>query len=140
MSEQNKILDRRFFEEVWNQGNYAVVDELTASDFVGHSFLGDIHGPEGVKQYISTLHEAFPDVQMAVEDQIAEGDRVVTRWTARGTHRGEFQGVPPTGKQGIVTGISISLVANGKFVEGWTNWDVLGLLVQLGVVPTLEQV
>lgn len=140
MSEQNKILDRRFFEEAWNRGNYDVIDELVASDFIGHSPPNDdIPGAEGLKQYISTLREAFPDVRLTVEDQIAEGDRVVTRWTARGTHRGEFQGIPPTGKRAQVTGVTISRVANGKFVEGWTNWDTLGLLQQLGAVPALEQ-
>lgn len=133
MSEQNKMLDRRYLEEVWNRGNYDVIDQFVASDFVGHSPPSDeIPGADGIRQYVSTLRAAFPDVHITVEDQIAEGDRVVTRWTARGTHRGEFQGISPTGKQAQVTGVTISRVANGKFVEGWMNWNVLGLMQQIG--------
>jgi steroid delta-isomerase-like uncharacterized protein len=137
MSEQNKALVRRAIEEVWNRGNFAVVGELIASDFVGHVSLpiGEIHGPEGVKRYFATLREAFPDLHFTIEDQIAEGDRAVTRWTARGTHTGEFRGVPPTGKQVRVTGININRVADGKVVEGWLHLDELGLLQQLGVQP-----
>src|SRR5919199_977567 len=137
MSERNKALVRRAIEEVWNRGNFAVVGELIASDFVAHMSLpiGEIHGPEGVKRYFATLREAFPDLHFTIEDQIAEGDRAVTRWTARGTHTGEFRGVPPTGKQVRVTGININRVADGKVVEGWLHLDELGLLQQLGVQP-----
>lgn len=140
MSDQNKALMRRGIEEVWSQGKFDILDELVASDFVGHMAPVDNHGPEGVKQYFSTLRAAFPDLHFTIEDQIAEGDRVATRWTARATHKGEFQGVPPTGRQGVVTGITISRVADGKVVEGWTNLDELGLLQQLGVIPTPEPV
>jgi steroid delta-isomerase-like uncharacterized protein len=135
MSEQNKALVRRVFEEVENRGNFAVADELIASDYIGHSPLEEVHGLEGFKQFFVMLREAFPDFQCLVESQIAEGDRVVTRWTARGTHKGEFQGIPPTGTRITTTGIDIVRIANGKIVEGWTNADVLGLLVQLGAVP-----
>ena len=139
MSEQNKALDRLYFEEVWNQGNYEILDELVARDFVGHSPPdGDLPGREGIRQYVSAMRAAFPDVHFTLEDQIAEGDRVVTRWRATGTQRGEFEGIPATGRQATVTGISISRVADGKFVEGWTNWDALGLLVQLGAIPATE--
>jgi steroid delta-isomerase-like uncharacterized protein len=139
MSERNKMLARRTVEEVYNQGNLAVVDELAASDLVIHSPSGDIHGPAGAKQYVAALRAAFPDLHITIEDQIAEEDRVVTRWSARGTHTGEFQGIPPTGKPGRVTGIDIDRIADGKVVECWTNMDDLGLLQQLGVVPTPEQ-
>ena len=139
MSEQNKALDRRYFEAVWNQGNYEILDELVASDFVGHSPPnGDLPGPEGIRQYVAAMRAAFPDVHFTVEDQVAEGDRVVTRWQATGTQRGEFAGVPATGRRATVTGITISRVANGKFVEGWTNWDAFGLLVQLGAIPSAQ--
>lgn len=141
MSEQKKLMDRHFYEQAWNQGNLDVIDELTASDFVGHATpAGEIAGPDGVKQYIATMREAFPDVEFTIEDQIAEGDRVVTRWTASGTHQGEFAGIPPTGKQAEVSGIAITRVAGGKFVEGWTNWGVYGLLQQLGAIPAAEPV
>ncbi len=85
------------------------------------------------------LLEAFPDSQLPVEDQIAEGDKVVTRWTCRATHTGEFQGMPPTGKYTTMTGTTIFRIANGKLVEGWTNADMLGLLQQLGAIPAPEQ-
>ncbi len=135
MSKQNKTIARKVFEEVQSQGNLALVDELVAGDYVGHTPLKEIHGPEGTKQFFSMLREAFPDMQVTVEDQIAEGDKVVTRWTCRGTHKGEFQGMPPTGKQMTMTGITIFRIADGKLVEGWTNPDLLGLMQQLGVVP-----
>ena len=137
MSDQNKALMRRGIEEVWNRGNFAVVGELIASDFVAHASLpiGEIHGPEGVARYFTTLREAFPDLHFTIEDQIAEADRAVTRWTARGTHRGAFRGLPPSGRQVRVTGITINRVAGGKVVEGWMNLDELGLLQQLGVKP-----
>lgn len=97
MSDQNTMLVRRGVEEVWNRGKYAILDELVASDIVVHSSTpGDeIHGREGIKQFYTTLRAAFPDIHFTIEDQIAEGDTVVTRWTARATHNGEFQGVPP---------------------------------------------
>jgi steroid delta-isomerase-like uncharacterized protein len=142
MSEQNKSIGRRLIEQVWNQGNFAVVDELIASDYIGHSSMpdGETQGREGYRQFFSALRQAFPNLQVTIEDQIAAGDRVVTRWTARGTHKGQFQGIPPTGKQGAITGITIDRIANGKVVECWTNADDLGLLRLLGVLPTPEQV
>jgi steroid delta-isomerase-like uncharacterized protein len=133
MSEQNKVIARRCIEELFNRGNYAVVDELFASDYIGYP--DRIVGPKGVKQAVTTLRHAFPDVRLIVEDLIAEGDRIVIRWTAHGTHEGEYEGIPATGKQATVTGIYIERIANGKFVEGWENLDALGLMVQLGVVP-----
>jgi steroid delta-isomerase-like uncharacterized protein len=137
VSEQNKILVRRAVEEVWNRGNYAVVDEVTAGDIVVHSSMpGDeLHGPEGIKQFYATLRAAFPDIHFTIEDQIAERDRVVTRWSARATHTGEYWGMPPTGKQYVVTGIDIDRIADGKVVECWPIADQLSLLQQLGVVP-----
>lgn len=139
MSEQNKKIVRRTFKEIWNHGNLAVVDERFSADYVGHS-TPEIHGPEGGKQFAAMMRSAFPDFHYTVEDEIAEGDRVVHRWTARGTHEGEFQGMPPTGKQVTITGISVYRVANGKLVEGWTDADMLGLLQQLGTVPRPEKV
>lgn len=140
MSERNKALVRRGVENVWNGRNLDVIDEVVASDFIIHAVSPDkeIHGREGVRQQFSRLRTAFPDLHFTIEDHIAEGDRVVTRWTAQGTHLGEFQGIPPTGKRVMLTGIDIDRVADGKFVECWMNMDELGPLQQLGVVPQLE--
>jgi steroid delta-isomerase-like uncharacterized protein len=138
MSEQNKMIVSRVIENVWNQGDYSVVGELVARDYVGHSSLadGETHGPEGYQQYFQEQRAAFADIRYTVEDQVAEGDRVATRWTARATHTGEFQGMPATARKGRVEGISIFRVANGCIVECWTNYDSLGLIQQLGLLPT----
>ena len=136
MSEQNKMLMRRAVKEVWNGENFAAVDELVTSDVVLHlAKPGDeIHGPEGVRQFYVTLHEAFPDIRFMIEDQIADGNKVVTRWRCHGTHRGEFQGMPPTGKQINVAGIDIDRIASGKVAECWPIMDELGMLQQLGAL------
>ncbi len=91
-------------------------------------------GPEGVKAQAAMYKAAFPDVSMTVEDQVAEGDKVVTRWTAKGTHEGELMGVPATGKSISITGITISRIADGMVEEEWTNWDGLGLMEQIGAL------
>lgn len=140
MSQENKALVRRTIEDIYNQGNLAAVDQYVARDFVIHAPSGDIHGPTGAKHFVTMLREAFPDFHLTIEDQVADGDKVVTRWTAEGTHLGEFQGIPPTGKHGTMTGIDIDRVVEGKIVECWTNTDDLGLMQQLGVIPALEPV
>jgi steroid delta-isomerase-like uncharacterized protein len=135
-TEENKALTLRFIEEVINQGKMSTIDELISADAVDHSLPpGMPPGREGVKLFLGMVRAAFPDIHETVEDTVAEGDRVVTRTTWRGTHRGAFLGIPPTGKQVSVTGIDISRVASGKFVEHWQATDNLGLLQQLGVVP-----
>ncbi len=140
MSEQNKMIARRAFEEVQSQGKLALIDDLVVGDFIGHTPFGEIHGPEGAKQFFGALRGAFPDLHVTVEDQLAEGDRVATRWIARGTHKGQFQAMPATGKQMTMAGMTIFRIANGKLVEGWTNADTLGMLQQLGAVPAPGQV
>jgi steroid delta-isomerase-like uncharacterized protein len=139
MSEQNKMIARRLVEEVESRGNLAVVDELVASDFVNHTPFGEMHGVESAKQFVSMLRRGFPDLYVTVEDQIAEGDCVATRWMARGTHEGEFQGVPPTGRPMEITGIFINRIANGKIIEQWATPDLLGLMQQIGAVPVPGQ-
>ena len=136
MSEQNKMLMRRAVKEVWNGENFAAVDELVSSDVVLHLSKpgADIHGREGVRQFYATLQAAFPDIHFTIEDQIADGDKVVTRWTCRGAHKGEYQGISPTGKQISVAGIDIDRITNGRVVECWPILDELGMLQQLGVV------
>jgi len=143
MSEQNKALARRAFEEVWNQGKLAVIDELTASNATYHDPSvpgGKFTGPEGVKQFVQIYRGAFPDVRITINDQIAEGDKVVTRWTATGTHKGDLMGIAPTNKRATVTGVDIGRFQDGKVVEAWASYDMLGLLQQLGVVPVLAPV
>ena len=139
-TEDNKAIVRRLIEEGFNQRNLAIFDELYAPDFVYHLGSTAIQGREPYKQFTLMSFASFPDVRFTIEDQVAEADEVVTRWTWRGTHQGPFQGIPPTGKHVMVTGVGINhFAANGKIVENWTNMDILGLLQQLGVVPALGQ-
>jgi steroid delta-isomerase-like uncharacterized protein len=128
---------RRFFNEVFSEGQLDIVDELFGADYVGHPSGSEeaTRGPEGVKEYVGGLRGAVSDLTVTVDDQVAEGDKVVTRWTAQGTHDGELMGVAPTGRTAAVTGITIQRLHDGRVVEGWTNWDVMGMLQQLGVAP-----
>jgi steroid delta-isomerase-like uncharacterized protein len=137
-SEQNKALVRRAFEEPW-KGNLDVLDELLASDYVGHDPASPepLRGPEGVKEFISTYRAAFSDARVTVEQQLAEGDLVATRWSGRGTHDGELMGIQPTGKQVTVSGLTISKLLGGKIVEEYQNWDTFGMLKQLDAIPEL---
>ena len=117
-TEENKAIARRGFEEVWNQRKLEVIDYIFAADYVGHiNDSPDFNGPAGYKQLIAMYLRAFPDHQFTIEDQIAEGEKVVTRWTSTGTHKGELMGIPPTGVQSTVTGITINRIAGGKVVE-----------------------
>ena len=136
MLEQNKAVLRRAVNDVWNGENFSAVNELVASDVVLHLPKPgeEIYGPEGVSQFYATLHAAFPDIHFTIEDQIAAGDKVVTRWTCRGMHKGEFQGISPTGNHITMTGIDIDRIANGKVVECWLVMDELGMLQQLDAV------
>ena len=134
--EENKAIERRFFEEVVNKGNLAVIDELVAANFVDHSAPpGVAPDREGYKQFFTMAHSAFPDFHSTLEDMIAEGDMVVQRFTARGTHKGEWMGIAPTGKQFTMPGIGIHRITGGKIVEDWVSMDMLGMMQQLGVVP-----
>lgn len=137
MSEQNKALDRRWFEEVWNQGNVASYEELASRDLVVHNPPPGITGDfEGIKQAMSIHRTGFPDLHFIIEGQFAEGDTVVSRWTLDwGTHKGKWVGIPPTGKQVTITGISIQRYVGGKLVEGWLEMDMLSMMQQIGVVP-----
>jgi steroid delta-isomerase-like uncharacterized protein len=139
-SEQNKAIVRRAFEEPWKE-NLDVIDELIASDYNGHDPVDPEprRGPEGVKEFVTTYQSAFPDARITVEQQLAEGDLVATRWNARGTHEGELMGIQPTGKQVTVSGVTISRLFNDKIVEEFHNWDTLGMMQQLGVVPEPAQ-
>ena len=138
-AQENKSVVRREFKEIFSQGgNLDAAQEIYAPDYVGDEpTFGDVHGVEGAKQFAATYRQAFPDIQTTMEDQLAEGDKVVTRFTARGTHQGESEDFgPPTGNRIEVTGITIERFSEeGKIVEDWTNFDALGLMQQLGLVP-----
>ena len=137
MSEQNKAMVRRHLEEVFAKGDRDAIPELFAPDYVEHDPASDeeIRGHEGVRRELSIYRSAFSDIEITIEDQIAEGDYVATRATLRGTHVEELFGVPPTGNRVTVTGTVIQRVSEGKLAEGWWNWDTLGLLRQIGAIP-----
>ena len=137
MSEQNKTAVRRLFNELWNQGNLQVADELIAPTYTHHdSSSPDFgKGPESEKKRVNLYRTAFQDFRLNIEDLYAEGETVVARWSCRGVHKGELNGIAPTGKQFAITGITIARFSNGKIVEGFVNWDALGMMRQLGVVP-----
>jgi steroid delta-isomerase-like uncharacterized protein len=137
MSEQNKATARRIFD-AWNARDFDAYDEIIAPNSITHDQqnpFSEVAGPEGTKQIVRMYTAAFSDQSFLVNEQIAEGDFVVTRWTATGTNDGEIMGMPATGKSVTVNGMSINRFENGKIVEGWVNWDTLGMLQQLGVVP-----
>jgi steroid delta-isomerase-like uncharacterized protein len=135
--EENKAITRRFLEEIFAGGNLELVNEIFAPNFVLHdpSVPQQVRGPEGIRQYIAMYRAAYPDTHFTIEDQIAEGDKVVTRWTGQGTHQGELMGVPPTGRRVTVAGIEVDRIAGGKIEETWVSYDALGMMQQLGVIP-----
>jgi steroid delta-isomerase-like uncharacterized protein len=135
-TEQNKALFRRMVEEIFNRGNMSLADEFIAPDFVEHEELppGIPPGREGVKQLTAMLRSAFPDFKATIDDMIAEGDKVVVRMTWRGTHKGEFMGIPPTGKSVSFGVIDIVRFAGDKFVEHWGLMDSTSMMQQLGAV------
>lgn len=134
--EENKALVRRFVEEVQNQHNLAAIDELLSPDFVDHSASSDLPGREGVKRWFAMMFAAFPDMHFTIQQQVAEGDRVATFKTFHGTHEGPFMGIPPSGKAVQIAVIDILTVANGRLVEHWSVGDFLGLMRQIGAIPT----
>ncbi len=138
-TEDNKALVRRFVEEGWNQRNLALFDELAASNYSHHDpALPDLRTREDYKQWFTETRTAFPDFHLTIDDIIAEGDRVVTRWTFRGTNTGDLVSpmpLPATGKQVTVSGITVSRFAGSQVVENWQQGDTMGFMQQLGVIP-----
>lgn len=137
--EQNKQLARRFYEEVGNGRNPAAADELFAA---GHKYHdpaspGVADGPAGIANLLATYYTSYPDAHWTIEEIVATDDTVITRWTGSGTQKAALMGIPPTNKFVKVSGISFQRVRDGKIVETWNNWDALGMLQQLGVVPEL---
>jgi steroid delta-isomerase-like uncharacterized protein len=137
MSETSKALVRRLIDEAINKGNFKVVDEILSTDYVYREpTVGETRGRAGYQEVVTMYRNAFPDTKLTIEEQIAEGDKVVTRTSGTGTHRGELFGTAPTGKRvSGVPGIVVTRIANGKVVEENWVYDALGMLRQLGVVP-----
>jgi steroid delta-isomerase-like uncharacterized protein len=139
VSEENKAIVRRLVEDVWNKGHLSVADQLI---FANYSHQDNAtpdfgSGAESEKKRATLYRTAFPDLQFSIEDIIAEGGTAICRWTSRGTHRGPFSGIAPTGKILTISGTTINRLVGGKIVEGWVNWDALGLLQQIDVIPVL---
>jgi len=128
----NKALIQQFNDSVWNAGNLAEIDELFASNWVWHSAPGVSPDRTGLQQMVTMFRSAFSDIQSSVDDQIAENDEVVWRWTMRARHTGDFMGLPPTDRSITFSGISIDRLAAGRFVERWDSADMMGLMQQLG--------
>jgi steroid delta-isomerase-like uncharacterized protein len=141
MSETNKDVVRRVFEGLWNKGNLQFADELFSANYVHHdpSTPEFGRGPESEKKRATLYRNAFPDLRITVEDLVGDGEAVTARWSCHGTHKGELNGIAPSGKHFTITGITICRLANNKIVEGWVNWDALGMMQQLGLVPQLTK-
>ncbi len=134
----NKAILQRIYEEVFSQGKLDRIDELVAPDAIEHEVVPGLEGatgPQALREFTRAFRAAFPDLKVTAEDWITEGDKVVARFTLTGTHRGEFLGMPPSGKTIKIEGIDIVRVANGKLVEHWGSTDNLGLMEQLGALP-----
>ena len=141
-TEANKAIARRFLEEAFGQGNLTVLDEIISPNHVdgGPGALPGIpSGPEGTKMLITAYRNAFPDIHFTIDEQVAEGNTVVTRWTGQGTHNGELAGMPATGMPATVVGVGVDRIENGKIVESWGLFDQFGMLQQLGVIPAPGQ-
>jgi len=135
MSEDNKAIVRRFWEEAFSTGNLDVVDEIVSPEFVRTTTRGSRRSgiEQGVKQNITRDRIAFPDFRLTIEEMIAEGNKVAVRLTARGTHKGEFRSIPATGNEVTFGVFSMHRIANGKIVEEWRKWDRGEVMLQLGV-------
>ena len=137
-TEDNKAANRRFYEEVINQKQLAVVDQVAGDSYHSHDFPPGLPpGREGLKIFISVFHAAFPDGRLTIDQMIAEGDTVATRLTFHGTHTGEFQGIAPTGKKVTIPALDMARFENGKIVEHWGGPNQMSLLQQLGVIPAM---
>ena len=138
-TEQNKSIVRRWVENGWNKGNLALVDELYTPDYTLHDAqaTAPVNSAAAFKQYVMSYRTAMPDLHFAIDDLVAEGDKVAWRFTARGTQTGPLGTLPPTGKKAVVTGTVTSRFTGGKWCEDYINLDVLGMMQQLGVIPMM---
>jgi predicted ester cyclase len=130
MTQANKLLARRSFEEIWNQRNLAAIEEIYAPDYIGHiaATTDVIRGVEGFKQFVGVFQFLFSNTRFTIADQLAEGEQVASRWTARTTDQREIMGLASSREVITLTGISIQRMADGKIAESWDNWDALGIL------------
>lgn len=137
MSEQNRALVQRFIEEVFNKGNLSVAEEILSPGYVHHDPATGERGSgiEGLESMVGFYRQAFPDFRITLEDQMASEDRVVERWTGRGTHQGTLRGVAPSGRTISAEGISIHRIADGRIAETWTCFDSASMLRQIGAIP-----
>jgi steroid delta-isomerase-like uncharacterized protein len=139
MSTESKDVVHRWFEEVWNAGRVEAIDELFAEDGIAHGLSdqgGDLRGPEGFKPFFNRFHSAFPDLQVVIEDAVAEGEKVAVRCRVQGKHTGEGLGFAATHQPVAITGMSFVRVRDGKIVEAWNNFDFMTLFQQLGVIQS----
>lgn len=136
-AEEYKAIVRRVYEELLNKRKLAAADELYAPDYVWRAPGGEEYDREGTKEHMTDVFRAFPDIHWTVEDLVAERDKVMARFTARGTHQAEYAGIAPTGKQVTVTGITISRIQDGKIMEDWEELDRLGMMQQLAAIPQM---
>ena len=138
MSEENKALIRRWFEEVWNKGNEAAIDEMFAQDGIAHGLAEEpekaMRGPQGFKPFHQRFRSAFPEIEVAVADIVAEGDKVAARCTVRGKHQSDSLGFAATGRSTEFTGITIVRIERGQIVEAWNNFDFMTMFKQLGAL------
>lgn len=142
-TEANKAKARRYFEEALSKGDLSVMDDLVAPGEIAHAYGSDLYrgsGPEAAKQFVKVMRETFADLECTVEFQVAEGDLVVTHWTARGIHQGELLGVPGSGNPMTVSGLIVHRFKDGKSVETWGQWDRLGMIEQIRATPTEREV
>jgi steroid delta-isomerase-like uncharacterized protein len=135
--DDHKKVARRIFDEAWNRGNLAVLDECVHVDVVQHDPNAPASGIAAAREIISGYRAGFPDVRFTVDRMVGEGDQVAAHWTASGTNTGPLFGMPPTGKQVTVSGLAIDRFVDGKVKESWAHWDALGMFVQLGLLPPL---
>jgi steroid delta-isomerase-like uncharacterized protein len=139
MSEDNIAISRKFFDEVWNQGNLDALEELCTEGFTDHDPIMGDQGRDGIKDGVSGYRAAFPDLEITIDDIFAAGDKVVTRWTANGTFENEIMGQQPTGEMGDpVEGIAIDRFEDGKIAESWGQWNVLRFMQNIGAIPEQE--
>ena len=131
MTEQNRTLAKRWFEEGWNQRNVDTVHEILHAEAVGHMEGFETHGHDDFKKVRASLLDAFPDMNVAVEDMVAEGDNVVVRWRVRASHAGHGLGIPASGQQADFRGMTWLRFKNGKLIEGWDSWNMGELMQKL---------
>ena len=141
MPADNKALVRRLYEEVWNKRKLELINEIISPSHAlqAPNVAGSAVGPEAYKRQVLRFLEGYPDLHWTIEDTIAEEDKVVACWTISGTQKGEYLGIPATNKKVSVDGITVHHIANGKIMDSYSNWDALGMMQQLGVVPALGQ-